>query len=96
MTIFTSPFHSIKMHRERKRQVSRALQMLSVSGVIRSSHVEPRYYVQTVQIGAMHRQRERAAAVSQATASQPSIWQRPINVDLAGIRQWAGILRPAG
>ena len=96
MTIFTSPFHSIKMHRARKRQVSRALQMLSVSGVIRPSHVEPRYYVQAVQLSAIHHQQARAAAVSQATASQPSIWQRPIKLDLANIRQWAGILRPAG
>jgi hypothetical protein len=96
MTIFTSPFHSIMKHRQRKRQVRTALQMLSVSGVIRPSHVEPRYYVQAAQLGAIHRQIERAAAVSQATASQTSIWQRPIKVDLASIRQWAGILRPAG
>ena len=93
MTIFTLPFHSMKKHRASKRQLRTALQMLSVSGVIRPSHVEPRYYFSTARFNAIYRQTERPAAVSHATTPQPSIWQRPIKVDLASICRWAGILR---
>ena len=95
MPIFTLPFHSIKKHRASRRQLGTALQMLWVSGVIRPSDVEPRYYFSTARFNAIDRQTERPVAVSLTATSQPSIWQRPIKVDLAGICRWAGILRPS-
>ncbi len=44
MKILLSPFYLVKRQRARRRQVRNALQMLSVSGVIRPSHVETRYF----------------------------------------------------
>jgi hypothetical protein len=95
MTMFTSPFQSLKKHRARRHQVRTVLQMLFVSGVIRPSHVEPRYYAQGAQVDVINRQIRRPPAVPQAITSQPSVWHRPIKVDLASIRQWTGLLRQA-
>lgn len=44
MRILTSPIHYVKKQRARRRQVRTVLHMLSASGVIRPSHIEPRYF----------------------------------------------------
>lgn len=44
MRMLTSPIHYVKKQRARRRQVRTVLHMLSASGVIRLSHVEPRYF----------------------------------------------------
>jgi hypothetical protein len=44
MRILMSPFYYVRKKCARRRQVRKALQMLSVSGVVRPSHIEPRYF----------------------------------------------------
>lgn len=44
MGMLTSPIHYVKKQRARRRQVRTVLHMLSASGVIRPSHIEPRYF----------------------------------------------------
>jgi len=44
MRMLTSPIHYVKKQRARRRQVRTVLHMLSASGVIRPSHIEPRYF----------------------------------------------------
>lgn len=43
MRILTDPFHYVKSQRVHRQHMHKVLQMLSVSGVIRPSYVEPRY-----------------------------------------------------
>ena len=45
MRILMSPFYYVRTKRARRKQVTKALQMLSVSGVVRPSHIEPRYFI---------------------------------------------------
>jgi hypothetical protein len=97
MRMLTSPFHYIKTQRARRKQVRKALQMLSVSGVVRPGHIERRYFAQATQVDALYRQVERPVAVSPAQPSQDPIplWQREVKIDLSRIRHWVGALRPA-
>jgi hypothetical protein len=39
-----SPLHYVKKQRARRRRLRTVLHMLSASGVIRPSHIEPRYF----------------------------------------------------
>ena len=44
MEFLKLPFHFVKKSRMKRRKVSTALHMLSMSGVVRPSHFEPRYF----------------------------------------------------
>jgi len=50
MRILTSPIHYVRKQRARRRQVRTVLHMLSASGVIRHSHIEPRYFEHSSQV----------------------------------------------
>jgi hypothetical protein len=76
MAMFTSPFHFVKTHRARRRQVRKALQMLSVSGVLRPGHVETRYFAHPARLDAIYRGREQTVAVPHSEPSMPSLLQR--------------------
>lgn len=95
MRILMSPFYYVRTKRARRTQVCKALQMLSVSGVVRPSHIEPRYFEGATQVDALYRQEARPIIIAHATASQTWSWQRDVKIDLARIRQWVGAFRPA-
>ena len=97
MKILLSPFYYVKTQRERRKQVCKALQMLSVSGVVRPGHIERRYFVHSTKADALYRRAERPVANSPARPSQAPIpiWHREIKFDLARIRHWVGALKPA-
>lgn len=95
MKILTAPFSYVQRQRARRKQVRKALQMLSVSGVVRPSHIEPRYFVHVPQTDALHRQADRRVVLSPAKPMQAPIWQREIKIDLGRIRHWVAALRPA-
>ena len=71
MTMFTSPFHFVKTHRARQRQVRKVLQMLSVSGVVRPGYVETRYLAHPTRIDAIYRLSEQTVAVPFSKTSMP-------------------------
>jgi hypothetical protein len=56
MHVFASPIQSIKLHRARRKQTQNALRMLSVSGVVRLSHIELRYSTPIANTTAFRRQ----------------------------------------
>jgi hypothetical protein len=55
MRILLSPFYYVRTKRARRRQVRKALQMLSVSGVVRPSYIEPRYVIGATRVDALYR-----------------------------------------
>src|SRR5262245_18061554 len=55
MHLLMSPIHHVRTQRARRRQLRTALHMLSASGVIRPSHVEPRYYEPSSHVDALYR-----------------------------------------
>lgn len=95
MRMLAAPFQYVKRQRARRKQVRMALQMLSVSGVVRPGHVEPRYFEQAARIHALYRQADRPTAVAPVQPSPASRWQREIKLDLSRIRHWIGALKPA-
>ena len=95
MSAVTSSFRFLKRYRTRRRQVRTALLMLSASGVIRPSHIEPRYFEQPAHIDTFHRQTARARPSSTNALASPSVWQRNITVDVRRIRNWIGAMSPA-
>ena len=56
MRILISPLQYVNRTRARRRQVRTALHMLSLSGVIRLSHIEPRYFEASSQLDSPDRQ----------------------------------------
>ena len=56
MGILASPIRYVRKERARRRRIQTVLQMLSVSGVVRPGHVEPRYFESSIGIDALHRQ----------------------------------------
>jgi hypothetical protein len=56
MQILTLPIHYVRNKRARRRRVQTVLHMLSVSGVLRPGHVEPRYFEPSIRVDALHRQ----------------------------------------
>ena len=55
MHILISPLHHVKKHRARRKQLRTVLHMLSASGVIRPSHIEPRYFEPSSHVDALYR-----------------------------------------
>jgi hypothetical protein len=56
MRILLSPLYYVLTKLARRRQVRKALQMLSVSGVVRPGHIEPHYVIGTTRVDALYRQ----------------------------------------
>jgi hypothetical protein len=94
MTLLPSFIHHLRTHRARRRQVRNALQMLTVSGVVRASHIEPRYFSQATPANARHHRAKRPVAVPSNEPSATSLWQRPITIDFSRVRQWINAVRP--
>lgn len=83
MRIFISPIVRIRKQRARRKQLRTVLHMLSVSGVIRPGHIEPRYFEASSQIDALYREpakRGTAAALASAKSQTGFDWTK--------LRQW--------
>ena len=93
--MFTSPFHFVRTHRARRRQVRKALQMLSVSGVVRPGHIETRYVAHPTRVDAIYHRTDQTVVVPLDDPSMPSLLQRSMTIELARIRHIVGTLRSA-
>jgi hypothetical protein len=95
MGILISPIHYMKKQRARRKQLRTALHMLSVSGVIRLGHVEPRYFEPPSQVDALYRQGGKRSTVSGARIASPSAEAESTGVDWTKLRHLVGCLRPS-
>jgi hypothetical protein len=93
MRILTSPLHYVKKKRARRRQVRTVLHMLSVSGVIRPSHIEPRYFEPASQLDALYRQEVKRS--SSASLSETSLACQSSGFDWMKVRQLILTIRPS-
>ena len=83
MHILTSPIIRIRKQRARRKQLRTVLHMLSVSGVIRPGHIEPRYFEASSQVDALYRhQAKRPQAAAGATVKSQ------VSFDWRKLRQW--------
>ena len=93
MRIFTSPIRYVRKHRARRRQLRTVLHMLSVSGVIRPGHIEPRYFEPSSQVDALYRQKTTGDMVRPTTKS-PALHLNP-GLDWTKFRQVVLTMRPS-
>ncbi len=90
MHAFSSPIQYIKLRRAHRKQKQTALHMLSVSGVVRLSHVELRYSTPVANTTSFRRQ---AAALEQQTHPLPlPSWNHNTTPNMKQAGQWARIL----
>ena len=83
MHILKSPIVRIRKQRARRKQLRTVLHMLSVSGVIRPGHIEPRYFEASSQVDALYRhQAKRPQAAAGATVKSH------VSFDWTKLRQW--------
>lgn len=83
MHILMSPIARMRKQHARRKQLRTVLHMLSVSGVIRAGHIEPRYFEASSQVDALHRhQAKRPQAAAGATAKSQ------VSFDWTKLRQW--------
>ena len=92
MRILTFPIFYVKKKRARRRQVQTVLQMLAVSGVIRHSHIEPRYFEPSSTVDALNRQGAKRAST---TLSSDSIARPSSRLDWTKFRQLVLGIRPS-
>ena len=69
MRMFTSPIHYVRKQRARRRQLRTVFHMLSVSGVIRMGHIEPRYFEPSSQVDALYRRKAARNLVGPTTSA---------------------------
>src|SRR6476619_1036388 len=69
MLNFSSPLHYVRKKRARRKQLRTVLHMLSASGVIRPSHIEPRYFEPSSHVDALYRHPTPAASTPSTEAS---------------------------
>jgi hypothetical protein len=69
MHILISPLHHVKKHRARRKKLRTVLHMLSASGVIRPSHIEPRYFEPSSHVDALYRHPTPGASTPSTRAS---------------------------
>lgn len=93
MRILTSPFHYVRKKRARRRQVQTVLHMLSVSGVIRPSHIEPRYFEASSHVDALNR--EEAKKTSLPSMAPASLARQNSGFDWTRFRQLMPTIRPS-
>ena len=88
MHVLSSPIQYIKLRRAHKKQKRTALHMLSVSGVVRPSHVELRYSTHFTSMTDFRRQP--AAIEHQQTHPLPlPSWDHDITLNMKQTGQWA-------
>jgi hypothetical protein len=92
MRILT-PLQYVRKQRARRRQVRTVLHMLSASGVIRPSHVEPRYFEDSAHVDALYR--HEAKRVSTAAIPQPSVPLHSPGLDWTTFRQIVLAIKPS-
>lgn len=89
MRIFISPIVRMRKQRARRKQLRTVLHMLSVSGVIRPGHIEPRYFEASSHIDAFYRQQttrpQRADGISARSA---------VGFEWTKLRQWV-LMKPS-
>jgi hypothetical protein len=91
MRILIAPIHYVQKKRARRRQVRTVLEMLSISGVVRLGHVEPRYFEPPAHVDALNRQDARGLLLAlPSPPSQPSLPGRTVPIDWGRLRHWAG------
>ena len=71
MRMLMSPFHHVRKQLARRRQLRTVLHMLSASGVIRPSHIEPRYFEPSSHVDALYRHGTKLA--STPSTCRPSV-----------------------
>ena len=87
MRAFSSPIQYIKLRRARRKQKQTALHMLSVSGVVRPSHVELRYSTPIANATAFRRQ---PTAIEHQTHPLPlPSWDHTTTRNMKQTGQWA-------
>jgi len=90
MHIFSSLLKYFKLRRAHRRQKQTALHMLSVSGVVRLSHVELRYSTPVANAASFRRQ---AAALEQQAHPLPlPSWDHNTEHNMKQAGQWARVL----
>jgi hypothetical protein len=90
MHVFSSPIQYLKLRRARRKQTQTALQMLSVSGVVRLSHVELRYSTPIANTTAFRRQPTVLGHQSHPLPL-PS-WDHATTCNMKPAGQWARLL----
>ena len=95
MHILTSPIHYMRKRRARRRQVQTVLHMLSVSGVIRPSHIEPRYFEPSSQVNALYRREAKPAVLCTTPAPQTPVPLPDAGLDWTKLRQLVFMVRPS-
>jgi hypothetical protein len=88
MQFLVSPFHYVRKQRARRRQLQKVLHMLAVSGVVRPSHIEPRYFESSARVDAVNRQEAKRHRVAVASNT-------PTNLDWTKLRQLVLATRPS-
>ena len=91
-----SPLHYVQSKRARRRRIQTVLHMLSVSGVIRPGHVEPRYFEPSVHIDTLHRQvSEQNGILKAPTANIASCVSSNISFNFPKLRQLVKAIKPS-
>ena len=90
MRILTFPLHYVRKKQARRRQVRTVLHMLAVSGVIRPSHIEPRYFEPSSHVDALYRQNAKLAS-----PSINSVGRRSFSLEWTKFRQLVHAIRPS-
>ena len=95
MRILISPIHYMRKQRARRKQLQTALHMLSVSGVVRLGHIEPRYFEPPSHVDALYRQGGKRSMVSGARIASTSAGAESTVVDWTKLRHLVACLRPS-
>ena len=95
MRMLTSPIRYVRKRRARQRQIRTVLHMLSVSGVVRPSHVEPRYCEPPSEIDALYRQHANGHIIAPGTRPRPSVAHAGAALDWTKFRHWVGTFKPS-
>jgi len=93
MRILTSPLHYVRTKRARRKQVRTVLHMLSVSGVIRPSHIEPRYFEPASQLDALPCQEVKRSG--SASLPETALTRQNLGFDWTKVRQLIVTIRPS-
>ena len=84
-----SPIHYIKKRRARRKQLRTVLQMLSVSGVVRAGHIEPRYFEPSSQVDALYTQKSKGPQTAASPAIRSHVQLSTFGFDWPRLRQLA-------
>lgn len=88
MQVLSSPIQYIKLHRAHKKQKRTALHMLTLSGVVRPSHVELRYATRVASMTALRAQPTAIGDPQTHPIPLPS-WDHNSTLNMKQTQQWA-------